>query len=599
MTDFMPRFLLCNIFISIAIVTILVVRYLFRNYFTNRMRYDLWHLLLGLLAVPFLPVSFVRLQEAFSFFRVWDRISAAAQEMELAQAAVAQPSGPAGWMNDISVSASRKAPSVIWLFLSCLWIAGICVMAVFLIRTLLKLRQIRRFALPVQNTAVYRIYNSCLAEMQIKRNIPLCCTAYFQSPVITGFFRPCIYLPLHLSRSHSSRQIRHMLLHELQHYRHRDILTNDLMNIARVIYWFHPLVWYALKVMRTDREIACDTSVLHMLREDDYEDYGNTLLSLARQASGAAVPFISGVGGSMAQMKKRVLNIAGYRPPSGKRMLQSMLAFLLSTVLLAGFVPLLSANAKEQEHAVFPQTDGKITELDLREEFGGYAGSFVLYDTADSSWQIYNKDLALTRTAPASTYKIYSALLGLETGVISKQQSTIPWDGQEYSYPSWNADQDLISAMQNSVTWYFQALDRRVGLERIKEYMHKIRYGNQEVTGDTDHYWISGGLKISPVEQVQLLQKLCDNTFGFAQEHVDLIKQSIRLEAMKDRVLYGKTGTVAVDGKNRSGWLIGYVETDGRNCFFAVNIQKEEQADGPTAARIALKVLARLGVWDA
>ncbi len=57
------------------------------------------------------------------------------------------------------------------------------------------------------------------------------------------------------------------------------------MNFAGVVYWFNPLVWYALKEMRNDREVACDTSVLKMLEEDDYENYGNTLINFAEKVS--------------------------------------------------------------------------------------------------------------------------------------------------------------------------------------------------------------------------------------------------------------------------------------------------------------------------
>ena len=53
-----------------------------------------------------------------------------------------------------------------------------------------------------------------------------------------------------------------MLLHELQHYRHKDAIANYLMNFAGVLYWFNPFVWFALREMRNDREVACDTSVL-------------------------------------------------------------------------------------------------------------------------------------------------------------------------------------------------------------------------------------------------------------------------------------------------------------------------------------------------
>ena len=132
--------------------------------------------------------------------------------------------------------------------------------------------------------------------------------------------------------------------------------------------------------------------------------------------------------------------------------------------------------------------------------FEEYNGSFVLYNATEDSWQIYNKEYATARISPASTFKIYSALFSLETGIITPEQSLIPWDGQHYTYDSWNADQTLESAMQNSVTWYFQALDRQTGLSAIKEYIQKIGYGSQTVEGDISSYWINSSLKISPVE---------------------------------------------------------------------------------------------------
>ena len=63
-------------------------------------------------------------------------------------------------------------------------------------------------------------------------------------------------------------------------YRHKDAIANYLMNFAGVLYWFNPFVWFALREMRNDREIACDTSVLKMLEEDDYEAVSYTHLDV-------------------------------------------------------------------------------------------------------------------------------------------------------------------------------------------------------------------------------------------------------------------------------------------------------------------------------
>ena len=66
------------------------------------------------------------------------------------------------------------------------------------IKSSLRLRTIKRSALPLQNPEVRRLYNKCLNEMKITRNIPVYSTAFLKSPIIVGFLKPCIYLPIHL-----------------------------------------------------------------------------------------------------------------------------------------------------------------------------------------------------------------------------------------------------------------------------------------------------------------------------------------------------------------------------------------------------------------
>ena len=102
--------------------------------------------------------------------------------------------------------------------------------------------------------------------MGIHRDIPVYSTAFLKSPIIVGLLKPCIYLPIHLISDYNESDMRYMLLHELQHYKHHDAIGSFLMNLAGVVYWFNPLVWYALKEMRNDREVACDTSVLKCLK---------------------------------------------------------------------------------------------------------------------------------------------------------------------------------------------------------------------------------------------------------------------------------------------------------------------------------------------
>ncbi len=300
----------------------------------------------------------------------------------------------------------------------------------------------------------------------------------------------------------------------------------------------------------------------------------------------------------MRQMRKRIINIANYHPVSLQNFFHGILACILIALFLLGSAPLLSLEAPENNRYYFKEAGRNISYIDLSPVFGEYKGSFVLYDALGDSWQIYNKDEAAARIAPASTFKIYSALLGLESGVITPQQSLLPWDGQNYRYNLWNTDQTLESAMQNSVTWYFQALDRRVGISSVKDFIQKIGYGNQNMEGDISSYWLDSSLKISPLEQVELLKKLYYNEFEFSPENVNAVKDSLRLYSGEEGTLYGKTGTEEVNGHNTSGWFIGFVEKDGRPYFFAANIRHETLASGPLAAELTFSVLSDLKPWN-
>ena len=130
--------------------------------------------------------------------------------------------------------------------------------------------------------------------------------------------------------------------------------------------------------MRIDREIACDTSVLKLLKSEDYVSYGNTLINFAEKISSNLFPFASGISGSMKQMKRRILNIASYQRPTLQKKLKSITAFLLTSVLLLGLAPFVSTYAADENHYLWNSSSKNCSKIDLTNYFGDYEGSFVL-----------------------------------------------------------------------------------------------------------------------------------------------------------------------------------------------------------------------------
>ena len=597
MANFMIRFLLCNVLISGIIGILLIAKWVFRNNLSSRMQYNLWLLLLGLLAVPFIPFRLISFPQIFSWLSSVRNSSASHADVGANNVMDTGLSGTTNWMNDFALSVNKDTPSVTGYILLGIWIVGMLAMMILVIKSSLRLRIIKRSALPLQNPEVRRLYNKCLNEMKITRNIPVYSTAFLKSPIIVGFLKPCIYLPIHLISDYHESDMRYMLLHELQHYRHKDAIANYLMNFAGVLYWFNPFVWFALREMRNDREVACDTSVLKMLEEDDYENYGNTLINFIEKVSFSPFPFAASLSGNMKQIKRRIINIASYEKPTFYKKLKGMTAFILTTVLIMGLTPFISTYAADESHYQWKSSSENISYVDFSKYFGKYEGSFVLYDLGNDAWSIHDIEHATLRVAPDSTYKIYDALFGLEEGVITPQDSFIAWNGENYPFEAWNADQTLQSAMASSVNWYFQSVDEQLGTTSVYDYIKEIGYGNKNMSGDFSTYWMESSLKISPIEQVELLTQLQNNNFGFAPENINAVKDSICLSSSDAGTFYGKTGTGRVDGQDVNGWFIGYIETADNTYFFATNIGADSDATGGNATEITMSILSDMNIW--
>ncbi|WP_024345454.1 BlaR1 family beta-lactam sensor/signal transducer [Lacrimispora indolis] len=585
--SFLIRLCLNSIVLAVLLTAILLARKAFKHQLTPRIRYHLWFLFLFVLAVPFLPCSVLFPGCAVKLLQFLG--SSFSPGNAGTMGAVYQTAAATEYfLQDFSVSVSRAAPPALPSALTGIWIAGMVFMAGFNIYSCQKIRQLKKSSLPLQNKEVRDLFAACREESGIKKEIPVYSSAYISSPIAAGLWKPCIIVPIHMLSGLSKKEIRYILLHELLHCKHKDLLVNRLMALAQIIYWFHPLVWFAFSEMRSDREIACDSSVLSLLDPDSYLDYGSTLINFAEKISLFSYS-AARIGGSKKEIKKRILNIACYRRESRWYQVKSRILFTIITVVVLGCTPVLSADAYTGSQYVFAAEN--VTELDLTSYFCGYKGSFVLYELNSGQYCIYNREAGTRRVSPDSTYKIYSALAALEHGSITPEASLRSWDGTSYPFKAWNHDQTLDSAMEHSVNWYFTALDEKTGLSRLKQCLDDIGYGNRDLSGGLGRYWLESSLKISPVEQVKLLAHFCQDKLPFRQENIKAVKESIFLSSSKGASLYGKTGTGTVDGENVNGWFIGFVETGGETYVFATNIQGKTQANGTMAGKITLDIL--------
>lgn len=244
-------------------------------------------------------------------------------------------------------------------------------------------------------------------------------------------------------------------------------------------------------------------------------------------------------------------------------------------------------------------------EVVLHDELKGYftafeAGTFVLYDEANDRYTIYNEPQSEKRLSPCSTFKLFHGLIGLETGVLEREDARTlrKWDGVSHRIPGWNHDQTLASAIRGSVVWYFKDLAARIGAERMQANLDKIGYGNRDLSGGLTAFWLGSSLRISAREQVDLLQKLYAGQLPVAAENVEIIKRDSTLHNQNHTRLTGKTGTNMQEGRLTLGWFVGSVEKSGKRYSFAVNLEAADGATGAAAREIAEAILRDMGLLE-
>ena len=589
-SQFLSVFLECLLVSSFTIGVILLLKRLLKKHLTAQAHYNLWFLVMLALPLPLIPLQFMPFADSLSFWN--SNSSLQSQTAPSAEVPLRQNN----WMEDITVSVERYDLTLLNNALFFIWISGVAILTVFTLLAMLKISKIKKHTNSLRNNGLLSLFEHSKHKLKITGCIIVGESSLVKTPMTFGLLKTYVVLPRHFDEWLSEKDIEYIFLHELSHYKNKDFAVNYFMVILQVLYWFNPLVWLAFRRMRLDREIACDAKVLNSLDEKAYMEYGNSIIHFAHKASRAVtVDLANHLNGSKKQIKTRIEKIACFKPESKLLRWKSAAVLLFAGIFIAGQAPFISVMAHENSSYKFK--DDNIIYEDLGNYFAGFDGSFVLYDKEADQYLIHNRNKSTLRVSPNSTYKIYSALLGLESGTITVENSSAKWNGLKYPIDSWNADQDLTSAIRNSVTWYFQSLDQQVQPGTIQTFLDRIRYGNRDLTGGIDEYWLESSLKISPVEQVQLLKKFYANQFGFKEKNIQTVKDSIKLERKEGALLSGKTGTGTVNGKNINGWFIGYVESGQDTYFFATNIQNEDDSNGSKAAEITLSILKQKGIY--
>jgi beta-lactamase class D len=227
-------------------------------------------------------------------------------------------------------------------------------------------------------------------------------------------------------------------------------------------------------------------------------------------------------------------------------------------------------------------------------------GCFTMLNNSTGEITVYNMPLNTTRFSPASTFKIINSLIGLQTGKIVDDKMVIRWDGIQRSRKELNKDMDMREAFKVSSVPYYQEVARRIGRDTMQRWIDSLGYGNKNISGPIDSFWLNNKLKVSPDEQLGLVKKLYFDQLPFRKSVQEMVRNVMLQEDNTAYKLSYKTGWGFDEKNNAIGWIVGWIE-ENRHVYFFVTFVKSDNSDTDIAKvrmNITKGILKQLGFFE-
>ncbi len=193
------------------------------------------------------------------------------------QPAAPLPDADAAAMTDAEDAADRPISAIALIF--ALWLI---VALLLLVRKITIYQSFRKYidagCSPLNDMQLLEYFGRIIEENHIKGSLDLYTNSLVSSPLLIGLFRPRIILP---NAELSERDFYYTVLHELIHYRRRDMLYKWLMQFTLCVHWFNPFVYLMKNEVNRLCELSCDERVIKLIPENARISYGDALLNAA------------------------------------------------------------------------------------------------------------------------------------------------------------------------------------------------------------------------------------------------------------------------------------------------------------------------------
>lgn len=339
MSEFVKTLLSLSVAGALLLLLIWSLKPLYRNSFSRRWQYYIWIVAVLRFLLPFTPDTTL-VGTLFERFQTTEKTEAAGQDRAGREESLPLPIGsnetgsaqtgpkenfaPAG---NVPANAALPLPDT---FTCLFYVWALTALALFIRRLLAYqgiLRLLRAGNIEVTDPDALRLLSDCREKLGVKTRAALYRNALVGSPIMTGFFRPSIILP---TEALGERELRYVLVHELQHYKQRDMFYKWLIQLVVCAHWFNPLVYLLEREVNRACELSCDEAVISALDEQGRREYGDVLIWFSKAGknfnnTSAAVTLTEGA----KHLKERLGAIMSYKKKT-KLILAASLAAALA-----------------------------------------------------------------------------------------------------------------------------------------------------------------------------------------------------------------------------------------------------------------------------
>lgn len=208
-----------------------------------------------------------------------------------------------------TLQAQRSETLSLRSFLFLGWAIGVLGIFIWVMAKLAGFNKILRASAPPPQ-GVCALIGKYSKEFELKREVKALVCDEITSPIVGGIFKPVIILPSAILQRLNEEELRPVIVHELAHIKRGDWILNWVQIIAGILYFFHPLLWFANRQIKIEREKACDDLVLLIL-QIERRQYAESLLRVFDIISGRRIFYMGFIG--MAEPKsdlgRRIMRI--------------------------------------------------------------------------------------------------------------------------------------------------------------------------------------------------------------------------------------------------------------------------------------------------